>query len=279
MSIEAQITIRAVFPNDDTAKIATSLLKKSLKKNKHELASSLSEINNIENQCNYKDDTINVEDISRKKNVLSIYSYTYTSEEPTWFAKSLCQLGANKLLIQGQWDGHRRNFYFLDGEKVPKKKYDGDKPKKPLSAKDIEINKHLFLPADRVSVNVTLVNHWSVGDIYESELLEFITDNGETFFHKATGKLKELSYEGAEKQCQFSATFERGKHNGEYVSLAKRPTKIVFSRTDQISNSSIQGQTNNSFNTIIKCPFCGSSLRTEKAKQCPQCFKNWKEQS
>ncbi len=28
--------------------------------------------------------------------------------------------------------------------------------------------------------------------------------------------------------------------------------------------------------TKTKCPFCGESLRTEKAKQCPSCFQSWK---
>ncbi len=85
MSIESHITIRATFLKDDAAKIATSQLRRMLKKNQHELANALNELNPVENKNDYKDETVNVEDISRKKNILSIYSYTYTSEEPVWF--------------------------------------------------------------------------------------------------------------------------------------------------------------------------------------------------
>jgi hypothetical protein len=67
MSIEAIISIRATFPQDETAKRATSELKRSLKKNNHELASSLDALNPIVNQFDYKDENIDVEDISRKK--------------------------------------------------------------------------------------------------------------------------------------------------------------------------------------------------------------------
>lgn len=281
MSIEARITLRATFPSDDLAKQATTQLKKSLKLNEHELASALDSLNPVENQDAYKDATINVEEISRKKQVLSIYSYTYTSEEPTWFAKSLFELGAHKIFIRGQWDEYGRNYYFLNGNKVSKKKYEGDKPTKPLSEKDIEINKHLFLPDGRVHVKVTLVNSWSLDDIYESVMMEFVTDDGSTFFHKATGKLKELSYEGAPKECEFSAIFERGKIKGEYVSLAKRPTKILSKIHEPVKRISAKALYSSrpqaKLDTKAKCPFCGSSLRSEKAKQCPTCLKSWRE--
>lgn len=278
MSIEAHIAIKATFLDEDKAKSSTSELKKSLKKNDHELASALDSLNSIENQCDYKDETINVEEVSRKKGILSIYAYTYSSEEPIWFAKSLYELGAKKIFIRGGWDGHGRNFYFLDGKKVSKKIYDGDKPKKKLSVKDIEINEKLFLPEGRVHVNVTLVNHWQVGDIYESVLLEFVTDDGNTFFHKATGQLKQISYEGSSKKCEFTAAFERGKNEGEYVSFAKRPTKVVIGEAEE-AESTWRPKYETEFDTKAKCPFCGSSLRTERAKQCPSCFKSWRETS
>ena len=233
MSIEARVSIRATFPDDEKAKQATSDLKKSLKKNEHELASALDALNPVASQEAYKEDTIHVEDIGRKKSVLSISSYTYTSEEPIWFAKSLAELGAERIFIRGQWDGHGRNYYFLNGEEVPKKKFDGDKPKKPLSAKDIEINKGLFLPEGRVSVKAKLVSTWSVGDIYESTGMEFQMLDGTTFYHKGKGQLVELlfDYEKLEFDTtvvvEFSAAFERGKHENEFVSFAKRPTKIT----------------------------------------------------
>jgi hypothetical protein len=279
MSIEVHIAIKATFTDEDKSKSATSELKKSLKKNDHELASALDSLNPIENQSDYKDETINVEEVSRKKALLSIYAYTYTSEEPIWFAKSLHELGATKIFIRGLWDGHGRNFYFLDGKKVAKQVYDGDKPKKKLSAKDIEINKNLFLPEGRVHVKATLVNHWQVGDIYESVLIEFVTDEGNTFFHKATGQLKQMSYEGSSNKCEFTAAFERGKNEGEFVSFAKRPTKVVVGEAEENVESTWRQKYETEFNTKAKCPFCGSSLRTEKAKQCPSCFKSWRETS
>jgi hypothetical protein len=282
MSIEARITIRAAFANADLAKQATSQLEKALKTNEYELASALDSLNPVENQAAYEDATINVEEISRKKENLTIYSYTYTKEEPTWFANSLYQLGANKIYIRGQWDEHGRSYYFQDGKKVSKKVYDGDKQKKPLSDKDIEINKNLFLPDGRVHVKVSLVNSWPVGDIYESVMMEFVTDDGHTFYHKATGKLKELTYAGSHKECEFSAEFERGRLNGEYVSLAKRPTKLMSTihqpETKTISKPIYPQKRRALFNTKAKCPFCGSSLRTEQAKQCPACLKSWRDE-
>ena len=236
MSIEARISISATFPDDDSAKDATSKLKKSLKISQHELASALNALNPIENQSDYVDDTINVEDISRKKNILSIYAYTYTSEEPIWFAKSIYELGANKVFIRGQWDGHGRNYYFLNGEKVSKKIYDGDKPKKPLSAKDIEINRNLFLPEGRVTVRARLLSTWSVGDIYESTGIEFEALDGTKFYHQGKGQLVDALYNFDKGEfdtmieVEFSASFERGKLEDKYVSFAKRPTKIVAHR-------------------------------------------------
>ena len=111
MSIEAKIRIAAIFPSEDSAKIATSVLKKSLNKNDHELAKALNALNPIENQENYQDEHINVEEIKRKNCTLTINSYTYTSEQPTWFVKSLAQLGAERIHIVGSWDGHVQNYY------------------------------------------------------------------------------------------------------------------------------------------------------------------------
>jgi hypothetical protein len=119
-----------------------------------------------------------------------------------------------------------RNYYFLNGKGVPRKEYVGEKPRKRLSEKDVEINKNLFLPKGRVHVKAKVTNHWQVGDIYESVLLEFETDDGNRFYHKTTGQLKQLSFEGPSNQCEFSAAFERGKLEGEYVSYAKRPSKV-----------------------------------------------------
>lgn len=34
-----------------------------------------------------------------------------------------------------------------------------------------------------------------------------------------------------------------------------------------------------SFEPGTKCPFCGNPLRTKNAKQCPHCFKSWRNES
>lgn len=233
MSIEAKIRIAAIFPSEDSAKIATSVLKKSLNKNDHELAKALNALNPIENQENYQDEHINVEEIKRKNCTLTINSYTYTSEQPTWFAKSLAQLGAERIHIVGNWDGHVQNYYFLEGEKVQKKVFVGEPTQKIWSEKDIEINKGLFLPDGRVTVKAKLVSTWVVGDIYENIGMKFVTTSGDEFFYKGRGRLLETLWNSKTEKfdtsmtIEFSAVFEREMHEKSYASFAKRPTKIV----------------------------------------------------
>ncbi len=237
MSIEARVSVTARFSSEEVAKSATSQLKKSLKTSQYELASALHNLNPIDNQDDYDGIEINVEQINRKKGVLSISSYTYKKEDPIWFAKSLYELGANRIFIRGQWDGYGRNYYFLDGVQVSKKKYDGDKPKKPLSKEDKEINKGLFLPEGRVAVKAQLTSSWSVGDIYESTGLAFKTVDGLVFYHQGKGQLVEALYDSGKGEfrigddIEFNAAFERGMLDGKYVSFAKRPTKIISGNT------------------------------------------------
>lgn len=225
---EVYVTIKALFANEDMAKQTTRKIKASLKKNDQDLTKALHSLYPINNYEDY--DQLDVEEIARKKSVLTIFLYTGRTGPVTWFAGSLYKLGAHKIYIRENGDEGGCNHYFLNGEKVSKKKYDGEKPTKPLNEKEIEINKHLFLPEGRIHVKATLMNSWSIGDIYESEILEFKTDDGDRFFHKATGQLKRMAYEGSPKTCEFSAIFERGKHEGEYVSFAKRPTKVKIGK-------------------------------------------------
>ncbi len=99
-----------------------------------------------------------------------------------------------------------------------------------MSAKDVEINRDLFLPEGRVLVKAKLLSYWSIGDIYESIMMKYETNDGVIFYHKATGKLKEMAYNGGPRMCEFSASFERGKLEEEYVSFAKRPSKILIDK-------------------------------------------------
>ena len=232
MSIETFVWVKASFPDEGQAKAATDLLQQSLSDHEHELASALHELNPVENQSDYENDTINVEGIKRRKEVLSINCYTYSSEEPNWFAYSIFELGAPRIVITADSDGHRRNYYFIDGRKVSKKKFEGDKPKKPLSKKDAEINSKLFLPEGRVKVVVELLSTWWVGDIWESLGMKFRTTEGDIFYYQGRGQLTDLFFNNdtgdydTTRKAEFSAAFERGRLDGEYVSFAKRPTKI-----------------------------------------------------
>ena len=87
---------------------------------------------------------------------------------------------------------------------------------------------NLFLPEGRVTVMATLVSHWLIEDIWDNVGMEFITDKGDTFYYKGTGKLTGMTSPKSHRACEFSATFEKGELDGKKVSFAKRPTKIVI---------------------------------------------------
>ena len=100
------------------------------------------------------------------------------------------------------------------------------------SAKDIEINKNLFLPEDRVNIKAKLISSWFFGDIYESIALKLISTNGDEFYHVGKGKLVDAFYNSEKDDYdkeiigEFDAAFERGKLEDKYASFAKRPTKV-----------------------------------------------------
>lgn len=225
---ERYITIKAKFENEEAAKSGTKELKKSLKKNDSELTKALHSINPIADFDIYKQFEINVDNVKRKKEVLTISSYSGRVDPPVWFVGSLSQLGSLKTYVREQGDEGGSNYYFLKDKRVAKKTYDGEKKKKPLSEKDIEINKGLFLPEGRALVKATLESHWTAGDLYESIYMEFKTEDGQRFYHKGTGQLTDMVREGKPKKCEFTGSFERGTLNGEYVSFAKRPSKITL---------------------------------------------------
>ena len=223
---EIYTTARALFEDLEAAKAAQKTIKKALKQSEYELTSAFNSIQPIPDYEAYGH--LSLEDISLKKGSLSLHGYSGRIEPPVWIAETLAHLGAKKVYIRLQYDEGGNNYYFLDGKRVSKKKYDSDKPKKPLSAKDIEINKSLFLPEGRVTVKATLVSHWEVGDMYENLGMQFVMEDGTTFYHRGTGQLTDLASDRYANTCVFTASFERGKHEGEYVSFAKRPSKIQF---------------------------------------------------
>lgn len=233
MSIEARVRVIATFVDEKIASQAELELKNSLIENDHELAQALNAIYPVANQIDYKDELINVEKMERNSCKLTIDSYTYTSEHPVWFVKSLAKLGAEKIHIIGSWDGNIQNYYFLSGSKVPKKKFFGESPENSLSAKNFEIGNGLFLPNGRVKVRARLISNWAVGDIYESTGMEFKTLEGDVFFYKGRGVILDVLWNSTTEEfdtsvvIEFSAVFEVEKKGGQYASFAKRPTKVV----------------------------------------------------
>ncbi len=276
---QVDITIRAYFTNESVAKSVIKKLRLAAKEHNHDLTKTINSLHEIENHGDHN--ILDIDEISRKKNCVIIQAYTGRTEPVVWFAASLANLGAPKIYIREQWDEGGSSYYFLNGRRVNKKNYESGKPEKPLSKKDIEINKHLFLPVGRVQVRATLLSHENFGDIYENTLMKFITNNNETFYYKGKGELLRLLSDDFENITEFHASFERGKLEGKYVSFAKRPTQIGFSfNIEKMSkiNPRMYGRPVESLETITKCPYCGSSLRSEKAKQCPTCFKSWRDQ-
>ena len=225
---EVYTTVRASFEEREVASAARKQITEILEANNNEITRAFNAIQSIpEYEALGR---LTFEDMTLKNGNLALYAYSGRIEPPTWIADTLTHLGAKKVYIRTQYDEGGNNYYFLDGKRVSKKTYEGDTPEKRLTAKDIEINKNLFLPEGRVRVKATLVSHWEVGDMYESLGMQFQTEDGHTFYHKGTGKLTQLASQTLSNTCEFSAVFERGKLDGEYVSFAKRPSKITFSK-------------------------------------------------
>ncbi len=245
MSIETSVAIKAIFRDDTAAKGAIKRLKKSLVLNEHDLPCALNDINPLKQQNSYQGENIYVENISQINNIIDILCYTYTSERPIWFVESLYKLGAHKIQISNNWDERGKKYYFRDGKITSKNIYDGDKPKTFISENDRStINKDLFLPEGRVHVKAKLISHWFVGDIYENDILKFVDENGEIFYYKGSGKLTDIISGDYLNECEFNAAFESGNLDGEYVSFAKRPTKICLNLKPldtELTRSNLQG--------------------------------------
>ena len=230
---EVTIQIIADFNDVDCASNAHKKLKSSAKSNDYELNKTLNDLYPFDNFKSYKQFEIHIEDISKKKNKLSIVAYTGRTDPVTWFSEPLHKLGAKKIYIRENWDEGGCNYYFVDGVKVSKGKYNDEEPK-PLTKKDLQINKNLFLPEGRIDIEASLVSHWFSDDIYGSVYMEFISSNGDRFYHKGTGQLTSMVNHTHSNKCEFVASFERGKLKGEYVSFAKRPSKIFFEPDESI---------------------------------------------
>lgn len=100
MSIETQLVIKATFDSVKQAQTVQTLLKTSLTNHDDELASALNALHPIDVRADFAGEEINVETIKRRKKVITISAYTYSSEEPTWFMPSFYALGAVKTVLR-----------------------------------------------------------------------------------------------------------------------------------------------------------------------------------
>ncbi|MFL0807337.1 MAG: hypothetical protein K6L60_08630 [Oceanobacter sp.] len=227
MGVERRFTITCTFPDTDQAKAAKSQLKAALKQHDHDLSQACHSIHSIDNIAAYQRDTINIESIKQTKDRLMFYGYTYTPEHVDWFMPSLASIGAHRIHYIATADGYKENNWYLHGKRVSKKTFDKDKPKKPLSPKDLEINSQLFLPEGRATVDVTVgsircLNEYE--DMFGRTLVIFHKDDGHAILHIGNGKLIDMAEPLA--KLRFDAAFERIKWEGEYYAKAMRPTKI-----------------------------------------------------
>ena len=275
---EINISVEAELKNDSEAKSFVKKLKTAAKDSQYDFYKSLNNICSMLNDTEY--DEVNIDDISRTSNCAYISLYSGRISSVSWIALALSKLGAKKVYMKELWDEGSLNHYFLNGESVCKNAYEGKEVKK-LSPEDIEINKKLFLPEGRVKVRATLESYEDISKGKGNKLLmEFLTSRNNKFYYSGGGELTELVSEDYDSLTEFTATFERGKLNGEYVSFAKRPTGIAYTFNEDVmrkKHPEMFHKKLEDLDTIAKCPSCGGSLRTEKAKQCPHCYESWRD--
>jgi len=254
---EVNITISLELESDSAAKELVTKLKNASEIYDHELTKSISSLHKIKKHEKYNQ--LYIENIDSKNREIEIIAYCGRTKPVTWFAGALSKLGASKIVINEQWDEGGSVYYFIDGKKVTKKKFLN--AGNVTSTKNVE-NGDLFVSEDRKFVSATLISHRKVGRSGKQLLMEFITNDNCRFYYQGLGELTGLVSDDFGETTEFRASFVKGKLEGKEVSFAKNPTQIWFSR---------------GINTKAKCPFCSSSLRSEKAKQCPTCLKSWSE--
>lgn len=254
---EINISISLEVVSESHAIKLANELKDAEKKYNSDLTKTISSLHKIENDDKYEE--VFIEEIACKNNTINIVALSGRIDPLTWIASALKKLGSKKIAIYCQYDEGGEALYFLEGKKVSRKKYNNN----GTSNKELSIdNSGLFLSEDRVFVRATLISHKNLESSGKKKLMKFVTDKKQTFYYKGQGELTEVASDDWGNLTEFRASFEKGKLEGEEVSFAKRPTQIHYQR---------------GINSAAQCPFCGSSLRSEKAKQCPSCFKSWRD--
>lgn len=228
--LEVILNIKVNFETIPEATKALARLEEEIKANNNDLNQALNSIKKIKKEC--LDVVLEVSEIKRSSNAINIKVTTEDIDPPVWFGGALAQLGAFKTFVREDMGGDRKNYYILGGKRVTKKRYDAFKPKSLLSEKDIEINKNLFLPDGRAEVKATLVDFkWTEGYFGDFCTINMLTENNMPIVYKgSSAALIKLTEDEYENNCEFSAVFERQKEDGGYISVVKRPTKVIVKK-------------------------------------------------
>ena len=270
---EVNIYVLLEVDSEDRAEELSRDLQRAAEANRYDLTKSINSLHKIKSHEKYPD--VNIESIRAKSNEIQIIAYSGITEPVTWFSQALSNLGARKLHIREQWDEGGSSYYFLNGKKVSRKRYLLGQEMQPA----IEVDGFL-ISEDRIFVRARLISFEKASKTGNTLLMEFVTDKDQKFYYRGQGELTELVSDDYEDITEFRASFEKGTLKGLDVSFAKRPTQVAFSlNKDKLSKEHPEWFHTpvEALDTEAKCPFCGSALRSERAKQCPSCYKSWRD--
>jgi hypothetical protein len=263
---ETTITINSDFADEKAATKFGLNFDKACNANHHDLGNSLKDLFDLEVA-----NKINVESVETENSSIFISCYGGRHiEQPVWFVEALSGLGANRIELTSQCDDSNVTFYFIGGRRVSKSKFFGTtKPDylEQLTQRELD---RIYLPKGRTKVEAELIeSSRDTGEWSHSYVLKMQTSDGKDFYYRGDSELVNLVHydDRYENHCSFVAKFELEKYKGEILSFAKRPSKIEFVYRESFLK----------FLPKATCPFCGKTLRTDKAKQCMHCLKSWHE--
>ena len=226
--MEVLVTVKSTFPNEDRARDFEKKLKASARRHKDDLGTSMAELAPLQ-----VIDEIVIERVSRKRSIVRIDAYSGRIDPPIWFVHALCELGAERIDIREQYDEGGQNYYFVGDKRTSRAKYnEAGRADRPLSPKERESRKGLFLPEGRVKVKAKLIeSYWDEGNYGEFCVMKLETEDGKPFVYRGNSEtLTKMTFDEFDDTCEFTATFEYGKLEGKPVSFAKRPSKVVLAR-------------------------------------------------